>query len=232
MFEKIEVLDKAKHKNTSFDEVPYEEIGRHVGSIPLGFGEVLEMAPYCPIIISGKKEHLEFIAFTGLNPNISIFLNSLPYIPNYLKTYPFLNAVLVDKKGSKKDVIGIVVDQSVAKNKEHPIFLGRELSKIADQKIEMIRNLNHQRDISKKIIRELQKYDLLEKKDFKVSFEEETRVILSEFYVVNRERLMQLDDAIVALWAKKGWITLFDLHIQSISNFEKVVLSYQSHEAK
>lgn len=228
MFEKIEVLDTVKHKNTSFDEVPYEEIGKYIGSIPLGFGEVLEMAPYCPIIISGKKEHLEFVAFTGLNSNISIFLNSLPYIPNYLKTYPFINAVLVDKKGSKKDVIGIAVSEFVGTKKQHPIFTKeKKLESLANQKIELIRTLNRQRDISKKIIHELEKYDLLQKRDFKVSFKEETRVVLEDFYIVDRVKLMQLDDAILALWAKKGWITLLDIHLKSINNFPKIIATAQ-----
>lgn len=224
MFEKIEVLDTVKHKNTSFDEVPYEEIAKHIGSIPLGFGEVINMAPYCPIIISGKKEHLEFVAFTGLNTNISIFLNPVPYIPNYVKTYPFINAVLVDKKGLRKDVIGIIKSEFVGKNKQHSIFgKEKELEPLSHQKIEQIRTLNRQREISKKIIKELEKYDLLEKKDFKVCFKEETRVVLDDFYILNRAKLMQLDDSLLALWAKKGWITLLDIHLKSIDNFPKII---------
>lgn len=225
MFEKIEVLDKAKHKNTNFDEVAHQEVAKHIGSIPLGFSEVIEMAPFCPIIISGKKEHLEFVAFTGINQNISIYLDEVPYIPNYVKTYPFLNAVLIDKKGARKDVIGVVQSESVGKEKQYPIFEKGELTPLAQEKIDTIRKLNLQRDISKRIIKELEKYELLEKKDFKVGYDGETKVILEEFYIVNREKLFKLPDGIVVLWAKKGWLTLFDIHLKSINNFQKVIFT-------
>jgi putative transposase len=225
MFEKIEVLDKTKHKNRCFDEVSYQEIARHVGSIPLGFGEVLEMAPFCPIIISGKEEHLEFIAFSGLNQNISIYLEDIPYIPEYVKTYPFLNAVLIDKKGKRKDVIGIVQSEFVGKENQHSIFEKGELTPLAQEKIDAIRQLNTKRDISKRIVKELQKYDLLEKRDFKVGYEEEIKVVLDQFYIVNREKLFQLPVDILVLWAKKGWITLIDIHLKSLNNFQKVIFS-------
>ena len=220
MFTKIEVLDKKKHKSSQFDIVDPKEVAKNIGSIPLGFSEVLEMAHFCPVIISGDEKNLEFVAFSGVSSTISIFSKGEPYLPWYVQAYPFMNAVLIDPKGLRQDVIGIEVSK-VGKGKEYPIFEKGELFPIAKKKIELVQELNRQRDISKKIIQELQKYDLLQKKDFKVNFEETTKVILEKFYVADREKLVKLPDDVLALWAKKGWITLFDTHLKSITNFRK-----------
>jgi hypothetical protein len=36
---------------------------------------------------------------------------------------------------------------------------------------------------------------------------------------------MKLDDATLASWARKGWIGIFDAHIKSLNNFQKVLQS-------
>lgn len=228
MFKKIEALDKVKHKNMRFDEINLQEIAKHMGSIPLGFSEVIEMGYFCPVIISGDPSNLEFVAFSGVNSQISIFLKEGQYIPMYIQAYPFLNAVLVDKKGIRKDVIGIDMESDfINKDGENSVFEKGELTKITQDKINLIRQLNRERDISKKIVRELQRYSLLIEKDFKVIFEETTKIVLENFYIVDREKLIKLDDSVIALWAKKGWTTLIDIHLKSIGNFEKIVRSVQ-----
>ena len=51
----------------------------------------------------------------------------------------------------------------------------------------------------------------------------EEKVILEEFYVINMEKLLKLDDKIIAGFARKGWMGIFDAHLKSISNFEKIL---------
>ena len=63
-------------------------------------------------------------------------------------------------------------------------------------KIELVRELNHQRDVSKKIISELKSKDLLVKKDLKVNINNEEKTILKDFYVIDIDKLIKLDDKI------------------------------------
>lgn len=225
MYKKVEILSKDKHSKLKFDEISSQEVAKNTGLIPLGFSEVIEMAPFCPVIINGDEKHLEFVAFSGISSSVNIYSKDLPYIPMYARTYPFVNVVLMDKAGNKQDVIGIDKnDDIVGLKKKNFIFKKDVLEEIAKQKIDMVRELNRQREISRKIIKELQQHDLLQKKDFKVNFEEQSRVVLDNFYVVDRIKLMKLDGEVLALWAKKGWITLIDMHLKSINNFPKVIL--------
>lgn len=226
MYKNIEILDKKKFKNVKFDIVNPYEVGKTMGVLPLGFNEVIDMAKYCPVIIMGDAENLEFVAFGSLSSKVTIFNDKTVYIPIFTRTYPFLNVILKDKKEGLKSVIGFDYGESVGVKKEKKIFSSSgTLEPLALEKIEMVRELNRQRVIGKKIIKEFVKYDLLLKKDFTVNYENETKVILDNFYIVNREKMMQLDDGIIALWAKKGWITLADNHLKSLANFQKVIVS-------
>lgn len=228
MYKDIKILDKKKFKNIKFDVVNPFAVGKTMGVLPLGFNEVIDMAKYAPVIIMGDSDNLEFVAFGGISPQVTVFSDETIYTPMFTRTYPFLNVILKDTKEGLKSVIGFDNGEFCGTKKEKKIFSsGGTLEPLALEKIEMVRELNRQRIISKKIIKEFVKYDLLFKKDFTVNYEKESKVILDNFYIVNREKMMQLDDAIIALWAKKGWITLADNHLKSLANFQKVFSSLQ-----
>jgi len=224
MYKDIKILDKKKFKNIKFDVVNPFAVGKTMGVLPLGFNEVIDMAKYAPVIIMGDSDNLEFVVFGGISPQVTVFSDETIYTPMFTRTYPFLNVILKDTKEGLKSVIGFDNGEFCGTKKERKIFSSSgTLEPLALEKIEMVRELNRQRIISKKIIKEFVKYDLLFKKDFTVNYEKESKVILDNFYIVNREKMMQLDDHIIALWAKKGWITLADNHLKSLANFQKVV---------
>lgn len=225
MFKNIEILDKEKFKGYKFDEVDVTDIAKNIGLIPLGFSEVWNAAHDCPVIIS-SLERGEFLAFTGITNEINIYKKENAYIPAFIRTYPFLSADIKGENGNYNSLISIDNNSKyVSKKKKIDIFTkDNELSKEANSKVEFIREVNRQREISRKIVEELKENDLLVKKDFKVKISEtEEKIFLEEFYVVNIEKLIKLDDSIVASWAKKGWMGIIDSHVKSLSNFQKVI---------
>ncbi|MCT7464300.1 SapC family protein [Aliarcobacter cryaerophilus] len=223
MYKNITILDKEKLKTLKFDDVNKSEIARNVGLIPLGFIEVWYASHDCPVIISAG-ENAEFLAFTGITKEISIFNKNEVYLPAFVRSYPFLNVNVSDEDNRINSVIAI--DENVdfvGKSKKIFIFdKEKNLTKEASLKIELVRELNRQREVSKAIINELKEHDLLIKKDLKVNIDNEEKTILDEFYIINIEKLIQLDDAILAAWARKGWMGIFDAHIKSMNNFQKV----------
>lgn len=223
MYKNIEILDKKKFKSLKFDSVNPFEVGKTMSVLPLGFHEILKMIHYCPVIIMGEDENLEFVAFCGIPPKVTIFNDEMIYAPMFIRTYPFLNVMLKDKKGVLKSVIGIDKSESTGAKKENSIFTSNgDLEKLASEKIQFVQELNRQREISKKVVAELKANNLLLKKDFRVVIEGKEKVIIDRFYSVNRSKLIELPDELLALWAKKGWTTLIDMHLKSLSNFEKI----------
>jgi len=224
MYKNIKILDKEKFKNVKFDEVNGVEVAKNIGLIPLGFTEIWHASHHCPIIISAG-ENAEFLSFTGITKEITIFNKDEVYLPAFVRSYPFLN---VEIKGEDEKINSVIaIDENadfVGKNKQFFIIdKEKNITKEANSKIELVRELNRQREISKKIIAELKAHDLLVKKDLKVVVDNNERIILDEFYIINIEKLTKLDDTILALWARKGWMGIFDAHIKSLNNFQKVL---------
>jgi len=224
MYKNIEILDKTKHSTMKFETVDASIVAQNIGIVPLGINEVLDMSSIAPVLISAG-ENAEFIAFTGISKEITIYNQANNYIPNFISTYPFVNIIVKDENNNKNTVVAVNNNENfVGDTKTNAIFTeDGKLEKIANSKIELLRALDSQRDISKRIINEFKEKDLLLKKDFKVKTDKEEVTLLKEFYVINRAKLLELDDLILALWAKKGWMGIIDAHIKSLNNFHKIV---------
>ncbi len=226
MYKNIEILDKKKHEKLKFNTVDMIEVAKNIGVIPLGVNEVLDMSCISPVLIS-SGESGEFIAFTGVSKDMTVYNKSNLYVPRFIQSYPFFNIVIKDEKGKTNTVVAIDNDTKyIGKNKKNSIFTKNgELENLTLNKIQLVRELHKQRDISKRIIEELKAKELLVKKDFKVKINNEEKTILEEFYIVNRDKLLKLDDATLALWAKKGWIGVIDAHLKSLGNFQKILVN-------
>jgi len=225
MYKNIEVLNKEKFKAMKFADIKANEVAKNIGIIPLGFTEVIDMSAYAPVIIMGKEE-AEFVAFTGISKEVNIFRNNNVYIPTFPKTYPFLNTNVQDQNGNLKSVVSIDNGKSVSKKKKFFIFnKDGELQEKTADKIKLLKELTRQREVSKNIIKELKSHDLLIEKDFKVKYKDGEKVLLESFYVINRDALIKLSDEILSKWAKKGWMSIIDCHINSLKRFEKVLAS-------
>jgi len=223
MYKNIEVLDKKKHNGIKFDEISFDVVAKNIGVVPVGVDEILDMSCFAPVFISAG-DNKEFVAFTGISKEVNIYNNNTAYIANFVKTYPFFNIIIKDTDENLNTVIAIDTNaEYVGKNKKNTILNKKfELEELANQKIEQVRALNNKREISRIIVKELEKKDLLVKKDFRVNVNGEEKIILEEFYVINRDELLKLDDATLALWAKKGWMSVIDAHTKSLNNFQKI----------
>lgn len=222
MYKNIEILDTKKHEKSKFDIPVTIDVAKNVGIIPLGVDEVFDMCSIAPVIISSGEES-EFIAFTGVSKDVSIYKKINRYFPRFLLVYPFLSINVKNEKGEINTVIAIDNNNFIGEDKKYNIFNKKnELEQTAKERITLVRQLNTQREISKSIIKTLKEKELLLKKDFKLKLDDGEKTILNEFYVVNREKLLKLDDATLALWAKKGWMGIIDAHLRSLGNFQKI----------
>jgi hypothetical protein len=223
MYKNLEVLDKTKFKSMKFTQVEVKEVAKNIGIVPLGYDEVLDMAYFCPVIIMGEVAP-EFVAFTGISNEKTIYNEDNILIPTFCHTYPFANMVLKNEKNELVSVIGINNDAKVSKKGKHFIFNKKdELQKIAQDKIDQIRTLNKKREVSKNIIQTFKKYDLLKKQSFKVVINEEETTILDNFYIVDRDKLKVLEDKVLATFAKNGLMSIVDCHLKSLGNFKKLL---------
>lgn len=226
MYKNLEILGKEKFKDTKYNSVEVSEIGKNLGLIPVGFLEVTDMSAIAPVLIMGPEDDMEFIGLFGLSSEMTIFNKQDLLQPLYVRSYPFLSVKAKTPEDELSNVIGIDNNEEyVGEDKATAIFgEDGELASEASRKIEMVRELNRQRDVSKVIVKALQENDLLVQKDFKVKAGDEEKTVLENFYVVDREKLYKLDEKVLLEWAQKGWLTLIDCHIRSLRNFTNIVI--------
>ncbi len=225
MFKNIKILKKSDFSSKKFNTVDMRKDGDFTGLIPIGTNEVNTYSSCMPVLISGGENN-EFVIFSGLNNKTNIFKQniSLP-IPSFMKNYPFL---MINAKDENDKIVSVIaIDDNkefVGSKKKEDIFdREKELTQTSQKIIDNVRELHKQRDLSKLITRELKERDLLQKQDFKIKINGKEQNVLTDYYIINREKLMKLDDNTLATWAKKGWMGIIDAHLYSIRNFQKLV---------
>lgn len=220
MYKNIEVLSKENYGKKTYKSVSAAEAGRHLGLIPIGFTEVIDMCSIAPVVILGEGENSEFVSLCGLSSEISIFNKQKFITPLYTKSYPFLNLNII-KEDKKQKLIGIDTDKDCVGDKfENKIFDKKgELTSDAQTKIDMVKELNRQREIGNKIIEEFKKHKVLVENSFKIKTGDKEKVLLEKFMMVDRKKVYELESKVLIEWAQKGWLTLIDCHLRSLNNF-------------
>ncbi len=225
MYKNIQVLKKSEFKNINFNQIDAKEFVENIKIIPLGVDEVYDYVSYAPIIITGGEDN-EFALFPGITDNSSVFhkcdnINT----PFYINSYPFLMLKVKDENDEIVNLIGIDNNEKfVGEGKTNKIFKkDEELDDLSENIINNLKIFHQKREVSKNIMYNLKEKDLLQKQSFKIKVNEKEKDILTDYYIVDRKKLLELDDETLSIWAKKGWISLIDAHLNSLKNFKKLV---------
>lgn len=225
MFKNVKVLRKENNFKNKYTAPSIEQKLQSSRVIPLGVNEVYAYSSVAPIIISGSKIK-EFALYCGLSASNNIFTKiDVLEEPQFIKNHPFLTIKVKNEKDEDVLVIGIDDDTNyIGEDKDLSIFDEKQnLNKEFEEKLQQAKQLEHLRTVSKEIISELEKYDLLQKQSFNIRVNGDIKPILEDYYIVNKEKLNKIDSEVLVLWAKKGWIGIIDAHIYSIRNFKKLV---------
>lgn len=230
MYKKIELLNKTTHKDLTIDPLEDLEFAKDVRLITLGLSEISQLSSMLPILISGG-DNQQFVAFSALSNQDSFFSTKKCegiYIPMSLRSYPF---IMVDshEEGNEERMfraVGLDVQSDlVGEGKTHKLFEEEgKLAEFAARKVQLVQNYDKDKLNSARLINKLKEYDLLDKRSFDIKIEDgSTKTLLSDFYVVNRERLYNLEDAIILEWAKSGWLFVIESHMKSIDKINTLL---------
>ena len=231
MYKNVELLSKEKHKDLKIARLDDFDFLESLPFISLGLSEITKVSMRLPVLITGGDKQ-EFAALMSIANQKNYYttwkVGTATYIPAGLRGYPF---VMVDAKqeGSDKDFRAIGLDMNekfIGKDKDIKIFEGDGVpSKYAQQKMQTVQSLDKDRSNAAKLMQALKQFDLLDKRNFDIKVKDgENKTILSDFFVVNQERLYKLEDAVLADFARRGWLFAVESHINSISQIE-VLLS-------
>ncbi len=202
-------------------------------SLPLLATEIAFAAAEFPVIFSATGNEGEYIplAVMGLKSGQNLLLNdknalSTRYVPAFVRRYPF---VLGGSKDS--DMMALCIDEdskcfSQDGSKGTRLFQDDgSQSDFLKSVVEFLKDYQFRAEMTRTFTKKLHELDLLEPMSANISFKdkEDANINLGGFFVVRREKLKAISDADALDLFKKDGLELIYAHIQSLSNFNRLI---------
>lgn len=231
MYDNIQPLSE-KHAKWSVG-VENHEFTSHMNSVPLLATEIALAAAEYPIIFSATGNEGEYLplAVMGLKDGQNLLLNesnilSARYVPAFIRRYPFvlggskdsdMMALCLDEDSKCLDQNGVKGSRLFQDDGSHSDFL--------NDVVEFLKDYQYRAELTRTFTKKLHELDLLEPMSANISFKakEAENINLGGFFVVKREKLKTISDADALDLFKKDGLELIYAHIQSLSNFNRLI---------
>jgi hypothetical protein len=231
IYDDIQPLSE-KHANWSVSVDDHEFIS-HLNSVPLLATEISLAAAEFPIIFSPTATEGEYLplAVMGLKDGQNLLLNeknvlTARYVPAFIRRYPF---VLGGSQDS--EMMALCIDEAskcLVQDGSKGARLFKEdgsHSEFLTDVVEFLKDYQFRAEMTRSFTKKLHELDLLEPMSANISFKskEDINLNLGGFFVVKREKLKTLSDADALDLFKKDGLELIYAHIQSLSNFNRLI---------
>ncbi len=225
MYKNLVVLDKTKHKDLKVKGMSDLFFAKDLNFIPMIAGEVELVSKSFPVVFSGG-ENPSLIAITSLGGGC-LAINSEgkwieSYVPSFLRRYPFSLASTQDNVNQK--VILIDEDSALFSQSEgSPLFdENGEQSETLAHAIKFLQSYDNNNIVTQNVAKLISESGILEEREISVGEGEEKKVLVKGFLVVNKEKLNELSDDVLASWVRNGIINLIEAHLKSLENIQKL----------
>lgn len=221
-----------KHAQWAVNVENYEFIS-HLNAVPLLATEIPFASSDFPIIFSATATEGEYLplAVMGLKDNQNLLLDeknmlNSRYVPAFVRRYPFVLGSSGDS-----DVMTLCVDEdskAVVKDGSVGSRLFTDSGEQTDhlkEVVEFLKDYQYRADLTRIFVNRLHELGLLEPMSADITFntKEPSKLNLSGFYVINREKFKTISDADALDLFKRDGLELIYAHFQSINNFNRLI---------
>jgi hypothetical protein len=229
-YERPVPLNRNEHKDLRIKPIPNLKFARSVHSVPLTGVEFPAAARDLPVLFGGSSvEEAGPMALLGMRENENLFIDAdgrweaNTYIPAFIRRYPF---VLAEKPvGAEGDDFTVFLDEAY---EGFGTSEGDRLFKEDGAESELLTNAvkflgEFQQHVARTqwFMDQLRKHDLLEPRN--ISLQRDGKVInLNGLFVVNEEKLRQLDEKTSHEFLREGVLGWIYAHLLSLSNIDRV----------
>ncbi|MCP1373579.1 SapC family protein [Dyella lutea] len=229
-YERPVPLNRTAHKDLRLKGVPSLKFAANVHSVPLTGVEFPAAARDMPILFAGTDvKEAGPMALLGLRQNENLFVDAngqwIPgaYVPAFIRRYPF---ILAEKpKDQEGDDFTVFLDEAYEGFSSDE---GERLFKEDGTDAEMLTNaVNFLGEFQQHVARthwfmdQLRKHDLLEPRNIRLEKDGKT-INLNGLFVVNEEKLRQLDEKTAHEFLKDGTMGWIYAHLLSLANIDRV----------
>jgi hypothetical protein len=229
-YERPVPLNRTAHKDLRIKPIPNLKFAGSVHSVPLTGVEFPAAARDLPILFGGATpDDAGPMALLGLRENENLFIDAdgrweaNAYIPAFIRRYPF---VLAEKPaGTEGDDFTVFLDEAY---EGFSTAEGEALFKDDGSETDMLTNAvrflgEFQQHVTRTqwFMEQLRKHKLLEPRNIRL--EKDGKVInLNGLFVVNEERLRELDEKTTHEFLREGVFGWIYAHLLSLANIDRV----------
>lgn len=229
LYKKPIALDRERHRHLRLQRHdPVFDFARDTNSVPLAGVEFSQAAGFYPIIFAGVDgDNLFPAALLGLQSDQNLFVDETGnwdanYVPAYVRRYPF---VLATPEGAEADNFTVCIDETFEgltesghgedlfeENGEPAPFLQRAMNFLTDYQ----QNLA----LTERFTARLSELELLVERSVDVVSAGGQRLSLTGVYLVDEQKLAELDDAVVLELFRAGFLAWIHAHLFSLSRIQ------------
>ncbi|RDJ00295.1 multidrug transporter [Dyella solisilvae] len=238
-YERPVPLNRTEHKDLRIKPMPNLKFAGTVHSVPLTGVEFAAAARDLPVLFGGNSvEDAGPMALLGMRQNENLFIDAdgrwepNTYIPAFIRRYPF---VLAEKPaGAEGDDFTVFLDEAY---EGFGTVEGDRLFKEDGTDTEMLVNAvkflgEFQQHVGRTqwFMDQLRKHNLLEPRNIRMSKQDGQSIALNGLFVVNEEKLRQLDKETAYEFAREGVYGWIYAHLLSLPNIERVAQRLSQRE--
>lgn len=220
MFKKLEVLDKNNHKDLRFSKSTDFSFAKSLHNVPLALSEIRHASGFYPVIFPTDNSFVP-TALLSLNENENLYVDAqnkwvAPYIPLQIRLYPFTLA----KIHSTEDEYTLCIDRGAAHFSEQgdPLYTADgELADFVKGILNSLESYQKELNHTQAIFADMGEKELIIPKTLNFKMNDQPKSI-GGFNGVDMEKLMNMDDAMLAGLVRNGCMQVIFNHIESLTN--------------
>jgi hypothetical protein len=219
-------LNSVTHKTVNIAPVTRYTFAKGLNSVVVVGQEFLESAKHYPIVFTKTaNDEIIPVAILGLRNNENLFVDEEGhwrgerYVPAFFRRYPFILVANAAQDGSYSVCVDAAYEGFDA---EEGMALFDEEGKATErfQKvIDFLKNYNAQYEITKDMIRMLEKLDLFKDFTANITLPAGEKIGFAKLLMVDETAMFNLADEQIVDLFRKGYLAWIYAHLYSLSNF-------------
>ncbi|AWL11969.1 hypothetical protein HMF8227_01494 [Saliniradius amylolyticus] len=197
-------------------------------AIPVTAQEFAAVASQWPVVFlkHGQTGDFQAVALMGLNPGQNLYCQnndwSLPYMPQAMRHRPFA----VTRETPDSEQLIICIDESHPKVSAHQgeaLFDSQgEQTPFLKQRAQSLVDYLHQIDATRWLVNFFKQHDLLITQELRVNDKEQSTKPIAGLYMVDEQKLKQLDDEVVNELRRRGFLGAIYSHLTSLHQIQRL----------
>lgn len=227
IYESAVPLSSQRHGKASIELGDRFGFARHVNSLPLMTVEFAQAATEYAIVFSTVGEAVVPLVVVGARKNENLYLSDderwlARYVPAFVRRYPF---IFLASDGGK--TFTLCVDESCAglnyKGQGSALFdADGHPTPYVEGMLRFLQEFRLQFQRTETFGRRLKELDVLEPMQARFTLADDTKLALTGFMVVSRERLKAVPERRLAEMMQSDELELVFLHLQSLNNLARL----------